>query len=46
MFAITKWPQDQCTRDNVSKGEGKEKIHKSLLHLSYINTPPIKDVLY
>ena len=29
MFAITKWSQDQCTRDNVSKRERKEKIHKS-----------------
>ena len=26
MFAITKWSQDQCTRDNVSKRERKEKI--------------------
>ena len=26
MFAITKWSQDQCTRDNVSKIERKEKI--------------------
>ena len=46
MFAITKWSQDQCTRDNVSKRERKEKIHKSSLHPSYINIPPIKNVLY
>ena len=46
MFAITIWSQDQCTRDNVSKRERKEKIYKSLLHPSYINTPPIKNVLY
>ena len=26
--AITKWSQDQCTRDNVSKIERKEKIQK------------------
>ena len=25
MFAITKWSQDQCTRDNVSKIERKKK---------------------
>ena len=24
-FAITKWSQDQCTRDKVSKGQRKEK---------------------
>ena len=43
MFAITKWSQDQCTRDNVSKGERKEKIHK-VLTMSLINkiTPPNK----
>ena len=35
MFAITKWSQDQCTRDNVSKVERKEKIQKSSLHPSY-----------
>ena len=46
MFAITKWSQDQCTRDNVSERERKEKIQKSSLHPSYINTPPIKNVLY
>ena len=34
MFAIIKWSQDQCTRDNVSKRERKEKIYKSSLHLS------------
>ena len=33
--AITKWSQDQCTRDNVSKIERKEKIQKSSLHPSY-----------
>ena len=32
MFAITKWSQDQCTRDNVSKIERNEKIQKSSLH--------------
>ena len=43
VFAITKWSQDQCTRDNVSKGERKEKIHK-VLTMSLINkiTPPNK----
>ena len=46
MLAITKWSQDQCTRDNVSETERKEKIQKSSLHPSYINTPPIKNVLY
>ena len=46
MFVITKWSQDQCPRDNVSKRERKEKIHKSSLHPSYINIPPIKNVLY
>ena len=29
-----KWPQDQYTRDNVSKIERKEKIQESSLHLS------------
>ena len=29
-----KWSQDQCTRDNVSKIERKEKIQKSSLHPS------------
>ena len=28
MNAITKWSQDQCTRDNVSKIERKENIQK------------------
>ena len=46
MLAITKWSQDQCTRDNVSETERKEKIQKSSLHPSCINTPPIKNVLY
>ena len=27
-----KWSQNQCTRDNVSRIERKEKIQKSLLH--------------
>ena len=40
MFAITKWSQDQCTRDNVSKIERKEKIQKSSLH------PSLKKLLY
>ena len=26
MFAITKWSQEKCTGDNVSKRERKEKI--------------------
>ena len=49
MFAITKWSHDQCTRDNVSKIERKEKIQKSSLHplkksllltkVSYANSP-------
>ena len=25
MFAITKWSQDQCTRDNVSKKKEKKR---------------------
>ena len=29
-FAITKWSQNQCTRDNVTKRERKEKIQKVL----------------
>ena len=40
MFAITKWSQDKCTRDNVSKREKKEKIQK-VLTTSLIDTPPI-----
>ena len=40
MFTITKWSQDQCTRDNVSKIERKEKIQKSSLH------PSLKKLLY
>ena len=40
MFAITKWSQDQCTRDNVSKKERKEQIQK-IPTTSLINTPPI-----
>ena len=35
-----KWSQDQCTRDNVSKIERKEKIQK-ILTTSLKNTPPI-----
>ena len=38
MFAITKWSQDQCTKDNVSKRERKEKIQESSLYPS-IHTP-------
>ena len=34
MFAITKWSQDQCIRDNVSKIERKD-ANKSSLHPSY-----------
>ena len=44
MNAITKWSQDQCTRDNVSKIERKKKIQKSSLHLSY--TPPYHKNIY
>ena len=36
MFAVTKWSQDRCTKDNVAKRERKEKIHKSSLHPSKI----------
>ena len=39
MNAITKWSQHQCTRDNVSKIERKEKIQKSSLHPSYTHSP-------
>ena len=45
MFAITKWSQDQCTRDNVSKIERKEKIQK-ILTTSIIDTPPIIKISY
>ena len=34
-----KWSQDQCTRDNVSKIERKEKIQESSLHPSYTHSP-------
>ena len=34
-----KWSQDQCTRDNVSKIERKEKIQESSLHPSYTHYP-------
>ena len=33
-----KWSQEQCTRDNVSKIERKEKIQKSLLYTSYTHS--------
>ena len=39
MNAFTKWSQDQCTRDNVSKIERKEQIQKSSLHPSYTHSP-------
>ena len=39
-----KWPQDQYTRDNVSKIERKEKIQESSLH-SLIYTPLISYTL-
>ena len=47
MLAITKWSQDQCIRDNVSKRERKEKIYK-VLTTSFINknTPLNKNILY
>ena len=45
MFAITKWSQDQCTRDNVSKIERKEKIQK-ILTTSLIYTPFITKISY
>ena len=35
---MSKWSEDQCTRDNVSKIERKEKIQETLLHPS-IYTP-------
>ena len=38
MNAITKWSQDQCTRDNVSKIKGKEKIQISSLHPLYTHS--------
>ena len=44
MFAITKWSQDQCTRDNVSKIERKETIQKPSLHPLY--SPYHKNPLY
>ena len=34
-----KWPQDQYTKDNVSKIERKEKIQESSLHPSYKHSP-------
>ena len=56
MFAITKWSQDRCTRDNVSKKKRKEKIQKSSLHpserslplskISYANPPPNHNYSY
>ena len=44
-FAITKWSQDRCTKNNVSKIERKEKIQK-VLTTSLINTPPITKLSY
>ena len=47
MFAITKWSQDQCTRDNVSKKERKEQIQKiPTTSLINENTPLNKNILY
>ena len=45
MFAITKWSQDQCTKNNVSKLKRKEKIQK-VLTASLINTPPVTKIPY
>ena len=42
-FAITRWPQDQCTRTRNLKDKEKKKIQKSSLPLtkiSYTNSPP------
>ena len=46
MFAITKWSQDQCTRDNVSKIERKKKRKNPHYISQGINTPPNKNLLY
>ena len=48
MFAITKWSQDQCTRDNVSKLERKEKIKKKKNphYIPHIHSPYNKNLLY
>ena len=52
MFAITKWSQDQCTRDNVSKKERKERYikphyishkHSPYHKFSYANPPLMYD---
>ena len=44
-FAITKWAQDQCTKNNVSKMKRKEKIQKVLI-TSLINSPSITKISY
>ena len=44
-FAITKWSQDQCTKNNVSKLKRKEKIQK-VLTTSLINISPITKISY
>ena len=44
-LAITKWAQDQCTKNNVSKMKRKEKIQKVLI-TSLINTPSITKISY
>ena len=47
MFAITKWSQDQCTRDNVSKKKRYKNpqyiphIHSPYHKISYTNPPPM-----
>ena len=41
MFAITKWSQDQCTRDNVSKIERKKILTTSLINTLPITKSPI-----
>ena len=50
MFAITKWSQDQCRRDNVSKkrkkGKDTKKKKKKNLTTSLIYTPPITKISY
>ena len=38
-----KWSQDQCTKDNISKIERKEKIQESSLHPSC--TLPLSPIL-
>ena len=44
-FAITKWSQDRCTKNNVSKIERKEKIQK-VLTTYLINAPPITKICH